>query len=263
MPLEAFSHLNDDDLFAEVMRRRALARDAAAAAPPGDAPPAGAPGEAPAGPATATPSRTVVSTAGSAANDAAVGAALGELCERWRKPACFVVRRIQQSYRRGAPDDELELFQEAVRKLIDRGLDQYRGLSEQMPGKSASPKTFFLRIVKHLSIDHYRAQREDLATEGDDDRPEATPGEIEQASHLARRAADKKDASEIYWVAFRRLGEEHPNEAAAWDLYHHQDVEDHNECARILTISVANSYKRVSRAQAYMKLYLLELMGKG
>jgi RNA polymerase sigma-70 factor, ECF subfamily len=191
-----------------------------------------------------------------------VGAALGELCERWRKPACFVVRRIQQSYRRGTPDDELELFQEAVRKLIDRGLDQYRGLSEQMPGKSASPKTFFLRIVKHLAIDHYRQQREDLATEGDEDRPEATPGEIDQASHHARRAADKEDASEVYWAAFQRLGVEHPNEAAAWELYHHQDVEDHNECARILKITVANSYKRVSRAQAYMKLYLLELMGK-
>ena len=228
MPPEAFSHLNDEDLFAEVLRRRAVARDSASLAP-----------------------------------NAAVGAALGQLCERWRKPACFVVRRIQQSYRRGSPDDELELFQEAVRKLIDRGLDQYRGLSEQVPGKSASPKTFFLRIVKHLAIDHYRQQREDLVAESDEDRPEASPGEIEQASHHARRAADKEDASEIYWAAFERLGTEHPNEAAAWDLYHHQDVEDHNECARLLKISVANSYKRVSRAQAYMKLYVLELTGKG
>jgi len=36
-------------------------------------------------------------------------------------------------------------------------------------------------------------------------------------------------------------------------------VEDHEECARLLNITVANSYKRVSRAQAYLKLYLLEL----
>ncbi len=191
------------------------------------------------------------------------GAALGELCERWRKPACFVIRRIQQSYRKGGPDDELELFQDGVRKLLDRGLDQYRGLSDRMPGKAASPRTFFLRIVKHLAIDHYRAHREELAAAPDaGDAPEAGPGEIEQASTLHRRAGAKADASELYWAAFERLQTEHPNEAAAWDLYHHDDVEDHNECARLLSISVANSYKRVSRAQAYMKLYLLELMGE-
>jgi RNA polymerase sigma-70 factor (ECF subfamily) len=29
-------------------------------------------------------------------------------------------------------------------------------------------------------------------------------------------------------------------------------------CARTLSISVANSYKRVSRAQAFLRLYVLE-----
>jgi RNA polymerase sigma-70 factor (ECF subfamily) len=36
-------------------------------------------------------------------------------------------------------------------------------------------------------------------------------------------------------------------------------VEDHEECARRLEITVANSYKRVSRAQAWLKLYLREM----
>ena len=49
-----------------------------------------------------------------------------------------------------------------------------------------------------------------------------------------------------------------PNEAAAWDAYHHQDLEDHETCAKKLGITVANSYKRVSRAQAYLRLYLQE-----
>lgn len=190
-----------------------------------------------------------------------VGAALGELCERWRKPACFIVRRIQSSYSRGSPDDELEIFQEAVRKLIDKGLDQYRGVSEELPGKSASPKTFFLRIVKHLTIDLYRREREELSggPRDGEDAPEASPEEIAQASHKARRATEEADAAELYWAAFARLKREHPNEASAWELYHHEDVEDHDECARRLHISVANSYKRVSRAQAYLKLYLLDL----
>jgi RNA polymerase sigma-70 factor, ECF subfamily len=194
---------------------------------------------------------------------APVGAALGELCERWRKPACFIVRRIQASYSRGSPDDELEIFQEAVRKLIDKGLDQYRGVSEEVPGKSASPKTFFLRIVKHLTIDLYRREREELSSSREgEDAPETSPEEITQASHKARRANEEADASELYWAAFARLRREHPNEAAAWELYHHDDVEDHDECARRLDISVANSYKRVSRAQAYLKLYLLDLKAR-
>jgi RNA polymerase sigma-70 factor (ECF subfamily) len=191
-------------------------------------------------------------------------AALGELCERWRKPACFVIRRIQASYKAGSPDDEPELFQEAVRKFIARGLSQYRGVSEQLPGKSASPKTFFLRIVKHVAIDHYRRRREELASPPDsEDAPETSVHEAQVSMAEARRSAERADATELYWAAFKRLQVEHPNEAAAWDLYHHQAVEDHEQCARQLMITVANSYKRVSRAQAYMKVYLLELMDEG
>src|SRR5260221_13798433 len=80
-------------------------------------------------------------------------APLGTLCERWKRAAGVVVRRVQSSYRAGSPDDESELYQEAVRKLIERGLDQFRGLSEAHPAKAASPKPFFLRIVKHPAID--------------------------------------------------------------------------------------------------------------
>jgi hypothetical protein len=103
-------------------------------------------------------------------------ALLGDLCERWRKPAGVVIRRIQASYRVEAPDDEPELFQDAVQRLIERGLDQYRGVSEQLPGKSASPKTFFLRIVKHLSIDRYRQKREllEAGSSEEDESPHAS-----------------------------------------------------------------------------------------
>ena len=188
-------------------------------------------------------------------------ALLGELCERWRKPAGVVVRRIQASYRVEAPDDEPELFQDGVQRLIERGLDQYRGVSEQLPGKSASPKTFFLRIVKHLAIDRYRQKRELLESghHAEDEAP-PTAHETSVAIERNRQRTTREDAQEIYWAAFGRLQQEHPHEATAWDVYHHQDVEDHNECARILAITVANSYKRVSRAQAYMKRYLLELL---
>lgn len=188
------------------------------------------------------------------------GPLLGDLCERWRKPAGVVIRRIQASYRVEAPEDEPELFQDAVQRLIERGLDQYRGVSEQLPGKSASPKTFFLRIVKHLTIDHYRQKREVLeaGSQDDDDQPYA-PHETAVAVERDRQHAARDEARELYWIAFQRLQKEHPHEANAWDVYHHQDVEDHNECAKILSITVANSYKRVSRAQAYMKRYLLEL----
>jgi RNA polymerase sigma-70 factor, ECF subfamily len=188
---------------------------------------------------------------------------LGDLCERWRKPAAVVVRRIQASYRIEAPGEEQDLFQEAVGRLIEKGLDQYRGVSEQLPGKSASPKTFFLRIVTHLAIDRYRQKRELLAhgPSGGDEEQEHSPHEIHQAVDKHRGQSERAEAREVYWVAFRRLQEEHPQEAAAWDVYHHQDVEDHNECARTLSISVANSYKRVSRAQAYLKRYLLEQIG--
>lgn len=188
---------------------------------------------------------------------------LGELVERWRRPAAVVVRRVQSSYRAGAPDDEQEIFQEAVRKLVERGLDQFRGISEAKPGAAASPKTFFLRIVKHAAIDLYRRNREVLEqgkkdAEGEE-TVEHTPGEIARATHLADRARERDEATGLYWTAFERLKAEHPNEAAAWDAYHHQDMEDHEACAKHLGITVANSYKRVSRAQAYLRRYLVEL----
>lgn len=188
-------------------------------------------------------------------------APLGELCLRWKDPAVTVVRRVQASYLRGSPEDALDLFQEAVGKFIDRGLEQFRGLSEQMPGKAASPKTFFLRIVKHAAIDRYRRAREQLddTRPGEEDAPEHSAAEASRAMVASQQREDAAEAKEVYWSAFERLRKEHPNEAAAWDLYHHQDVDDHGECARMLGITVANSYKRVSRAQAFMKLYLLEL----
>lgn len=218
---ERFHDFSDDQLFEEVLRRRAAREEAE------------------------TP--------------------LGELCERWRKPAIFVIRRVQASYRSGGPDDELELFQDAVRKLIERGLDQYHGISEYVPGKTASPKTFFLRIVKHVTIDRYRRARELLAPGHDhgEDEPQDAPAEVALATRTAARAAERRDAKEVYWAAFDRLRVEHPNEAAAWDLYHHQDVEDHVQCAKQLGITVANSYKRVSRAQAYMRVYLMEIDAQG
>src|SRR5262249_26197355 len=120
---------------------------------------------------------------------------------------------------------------------------------------------FFLRIVKHTAIDRYRQQRELLANPppDDDEHSHDSPPEVAVATLKARREQERRDAKEIYWAAFERLKQEHPNEAGAWDLYHHQDVEDHEECAKKLNISVANSYKRVSRAQAYMRRYLLEM----
>ena len=190
--------------------------------------------------------------------------ALGALCERWRAPGYSVVRRIQGSYMRGSPDDQGEVFQEAVAKFLDKGLAQFHGVSEHLPGKAASPKTFFLRIVKHAAIDRYRRQREELAAPVDDtdEAPAQAPGEAARAMEASHRREEAADAREEYWAAFERLRAEHPNEATAWDLYHHQDVDDHAECARLLEITVANSYKRVSRAQAFLKLYLLELRGE-
>jgi RNA polymerase sigma-70 factor (ECF subfamily) len=185
---------------------------------------------------------------------------LGELVERWRAPSATVVRRVQGAFMRGSPDDADEVFQDAVGKFLSRGLDQFRGVSEQVPGKAASPKTFFLRIVKHCAIDRYRRQREDLdqgPRDGEDEAAEPAH-QVSRSVAAAEAKASAGEAHEEYWVAFRRLEEEHPNEAAAWDLYHHQDMDDHNEVARVLSITVVNSYKRVSRAQAYMKLYLLE-----
>ena len=192
-------------------------------------------------------------------------ALLGELVERWRDPSFTVVRRVQGAFVRGSPDDADEIFQDAVGKLIARGLDQFRGISERLPGKAASPRTFFLRIVKHCAIDRYRRQREDLdpgSSSGEDDEPQDSRHQAQRAVAESDARAARKDAGEEYWAAFARLQTEHPNEASAWDLYHHQDVDDHQECARLLGITVANSYKRVSRAQAWLKLYLLEAREK-
>lgn len=216
-----FDELTDDELFAEVLRRRAM--------------------------------------------DEAVGAPLGALCERWARPARYVISKIQASYGRGSPADADELYQDAVGKFLDRGLDQFRGVSERMPGRSASPKTFFMRIVKHVAIDFYRRHREELAPAVADpeDVMEESPSEMARAVEVSRRREERSESRELYWRAFERLQREHPKEAGAWDLYHHQDVEDHEECARRLNISVVNSYKRVSRAQAYLRLYLLDLMREG
>ena len=188
-----------------------------------------------------------------------VRAEVGELVRRWREPAFAVVRKIQRSYLRGSPDDVADIFQEAVAKFIAKGLDQFRGESVQTPGAAAAPLAFFLRIVKHAAIDRYRRQREHLAPARPEEGPEDEPHEAERGVHAARRAEEQREAGELYWAAFARLEREHPNEAKAWDLYRHQEVEDHAECARILGISLANSYKRVSRAQAYLRGYLLEL----
>lgn len=186
---------------------------------------------------------------------------LGELVFRWRDPSATVIRRVQGAFVRGSPDDIDEVFQDAVAKFMSKGLEQFRGVSEQMPGKAASPKTFFLRIVKHCAIDRYRRSREDLAQgphgDDDDDREESLP-EANRAVVESRARLEAKEASQEYWAAFQRLQVEHPNEAAAWDLYHHQDLDDHEEVARALGITVVNSYKRVSRAQAWLKLYILE-----
>jgi len=186
---------------------------------------------------------------------------LGELVFRWRDPSATVIRRVQGAFMRGSPDDVDEIFQDAVTKFMAKGLDQFRGVSEHVPGKAASPRTFFLRIVKHCAIDRYRRQREELDSgprDGEEeDRPES-PHEARKAMAISRAETEKSEASEEYWAAFERLKKEHPNEAAAWDLYHHQDVDDHEEVARVMGITVVNSYKRVSRAQAWLKLYILE-----
>lgn len=186
---------------------------------------------------------------------------LGELVFRWRDAATTVIRRVQGAFMRGSPDDADEIFQDAVAKFMAKGLDQFRGVSEQVPGKAASPKTFFLRIVKHCAIDRYRRQREELdegPTDDDGEEFEQPRHEAQKAMAEARARAEQGEAHEEYWAAWERLKEEHPNEAAAWDLYHHQDLDDHAEVARLLGITVVNSYKRVSRAQAWLKLYVLE-----
>lgn len=187
---------------------------------------------------------------------------LAKLLERWRRPALYVIRRIQQSYRRGVEHDQEELFQDAACKLLERGLDQYRGTTPDDAGgvRASSARTFFLRIVKHTAIDRYRRHHEELqSVASGEDEPETPQGEVQLSVERAKREAERDDASELYWRAFERLSREHPNEAAAWALYHHKDVDDHVAVARELDISVVNSYKRISRAQAHLRLFLLEL----
>lgn len=188
---------------------------------------------------------------------------LGRLTARWQPGARYVVRRIQRSYGKGSEEDELELYQEAVIRFVEKGLDQFRGLSERNPGATASPKTFFLRIAKHAAIDRYRAQREVLESPRSSDDSDAetfeSPAQMGKSIERSVEAARRREDTELYWSAFGRLEKEHPNEAAAWKLYHHDDLEDHDEVAQRLNISVANSYKRVSRAQAWLRMYLLEL----
>lgn len=197
------------------------------------------------------------------AEGANVNDLLGRLTSRWESSARYVVRRIQKSYRKGSEDDELELYQEAVIRFVEKGLDQFRGLSERNPGAAASPKTFFLRIVKHAAIDRYRAQREVLdsppPSEDSDSDSMESPAQMGKAVERAQATARRREDQELYWRAFERLEKEHPNEASAWKLYHHDDLEDHEAVAEKLQISVANSYKRVSRAQAWLRVYLLEL----
>jgi len=186
---------------------------------------------------------------------------LAVLLSRWRRPALYVIRRIQQSYRRGGDDDQEELFQDAAVKLIERGLDQYRGTALDASGsaRTASARTFFLRIVKHTAIDHYRRHHEELALASSSDEPETPGHEVQQSVERARREVERDEASETYWRAFERLRAEHPHEAQAWELYHHRDLDDHDAVAKQLGITVVNSYKRISRAQAHLRLYLLEM----
>ena len=187
---------------------------------------------------------------------------LGELVFRWRAASATVVRQVQGSFMRGSPDEVDELFQEAVAKFMARGIEQFRGVSEQVPGRTASPRTFFLRIVKNCAIDRYRRQREDLdpgtPAGEEDEAPEQSREEVARSAQEARAREEQRDASQEYWAAWERLRAEHPNEAAAWDLYHHQDLDDHEAVAGKLGISLTNSYKRVSRAQAWLKLYVIE-----
>lgn len=209
-----------------------------------------------------------------ASGDRELGLRLGELLARWRRPGLYVIRRVLASYRRDAAADHEELLQDAIAKLLERGLDQYRGgavegapspgATPDEPPRSGAARTFFLRIVKHTAIDHCRKKREELAapsrsaTSDGGDEPEHAAPEIGVAVERARREAARDEAIEVYWRAFERLRLEHPSEAEAWDLYHHQEIGDHEVCAAQLGISVVNSYKRVSRAQAHLKLYLLE-----
>ena len=152
--------LNDDELFADIARRKALGQD--------------------------------------------YKRPLGELVFRWRDASTTVIRRVQGAFMRGSPDDADEIFQDAVAKFMAKGLDQFRGVSEQVPGKAASPKTFFLRIVKHCAIDRYRRQREELDSGknvGEDgDEPETSLPEAHRSIAEAKAVADQQEAHGEYWA---------------------------------------------------------------
>jgi RNA polymerase sigma-70 factor (ECF subfamily) len=177
-------------------------------------------------------------------------AALGELCERWRHAAEHIIRSVQRSYSTGSSADAEDLFQDSVARFTERGLDQLRG---------NAARAFFLRVVKHLAIDHCRRNRSFV--EPTPSPASEEPRDLTAGNAVARHESEnrRREAQDIYWGAFRRLETEHPLEAQAWDVYHHRELGDHEACAAELGISVANSYKRVSRAQAHLRLYLLEL----
>jgi RNA polymerase sigma-70 factor (ECF subfamily) len=111
-----------------------------------------------------------------------------------------------------------------------------------------------------VAIDRFRRARAE-APWSRGERRAGTGGAVLGGGGIAQE--ERAEAAELYWAAYRRLQREHLNEASAWDLYHHQDLDDHQEVAKRLGITVTNLYKRVSRAQAYLKAYLLELGGEG
>jgi RNA polymerase sigma-70 factor (ECF subfamily) len=176
--------------------------------------------------------------------------ALGELCERWRRAAEHIIRSVQRSYGTGSSADPEDLFQDSVVRFAERGLDQLRG---------NAARSFFLRVVKHLAIDHCRRARSFIS--GAPPPADEEPRDLTAGPAIARHHCEqqRREAKDVYWAAFQRLEAEHPLEAQAWDLYHHRELGDHEACAAELGISVANSYKRVSRAQAHLRLYLLDL----
>ncbi len=136
---------------------------------------------------------------------------LGELVGRWKDPSTTVVRRVQGAFMRGSPDDAEEIFQDAVGKFLSRGLEQFRGVSEQVPGKAASPKTFFLRIVVHCAIDSPPARSAKISRncspygyETEDDVPEVSKHEAAQRRRRGEgQRREGNDAQAEYWPPSR------------------------------------------------------------
>jgi RNA polymerase sigma-70 factor, ECF subfamily len=187
---------------------------------------------------------------------------VGELVFRWRAQSHGIIGKVQRAFMKGSPDDLDEIFQQAVVKFIDRGIGQFHGKSAEFPGQSTPPRAFFLRIVKHAAIDLYRRESSEVEpahNAEDGEEIDENLALVQRAEHLARAHSDQRSASEEYWAAWKRLQKEHPNEAAVWDLYHHQELDNHAEVASILGITVPNSHKRCSRAQAWLKLAVIEM----